>query len=43
MTASFALLGERPSGLEIGAALLVIGGVLLGSLRPAPKRELVAV
>jgi O-acetylserine/cysteine efflux transporter len=43
LTASFLLLGERPSGLEIGAALVVIGGVLLGSLRPAPKRELVAV
>ena len=37
MSASFLLLGERPSGVEIGAAVVVIGGVLLGSLRPVRK------
>jgi O-acetylserine/cysteine efflux transporter len=37
LTASFLVLNERPSVLEIVAAAVVIGGVLLGSLRPAPK------
>ncbi len=39
LTASFLVLGERPSALEIVAAAVVIGGVLLGSLRRAPKGE----
>jgi O-acetylserine/cysteine efflux transporter len=44
LTASFLLLGERPTWLEVGAAVVVIAGVLLGSLRrPARKPELVAV
>ncbi|MBA0127440.1 EamA family transporter [Haloechinothrix sp. YIM 98757] len=34
MSAAFVLLGERPTVVELFAALLVIGGVLLGS-RPA--------
>ena len=37
LTASFLVLGEEPSALEIVAAAVVIGGVLLGSLRRAPK------
>ena len=42
MSASFLVLGERPSVVETSAAVVVIGGVLLGS-RPArkPVRELV--
>jgi O-acetylserine/cysteine efflux transporter len=44
LTASFLLLGERPTWLEVGAAVVVIAGVLLGSVRrPARKPELVAV
>jgi O-acetylserine/cysteine efflux transporter len=45
LTASFLLLGERPTWLEAGAAVVVIAGVLLGSLRTArkPDPELVAV
>lgn len=39
LTASFLLLGERPSGLEIAAAVVVIGGVLLGSLKSARKPD----
>jgi len=39
LTASFLVLGERPSALEIAAAAVVISGVLLGSLRRAPKPE----
>ncbi|WP_091802733.1 EamA family transporter [Prauserella marina] len=33
MTLSFLVLGERPSGLEIAASVVVVSGVLLGSLR----------
>jgi O-acetylserine/cysteine efflux transporter len=36
ISASFLVLGERPSAIEIGAAVVVIAGVLLGS-RPARK------
>lgn len=36
MTASFLLLGERPAVLEIGAGLVIVCGVLLGSL---PRRQ----
>jgi O-acetylserine/cysteine efflux transporter len=39
LTASFLLLGEQPTGLEIGAAVVVIGGVLLGSIRRARKPD----
>jgi len=39
LSASFLVLGERPTALEIAAAAVVIGGVLLGSLRRAPKIE----
>jgi O-acetylserine/cysteine efflux transporter len=39
LTASFLILGERPTGLEIAAAVVVIGGVLLGSLRSARKPD----
>jgi O-acetylserine/cysteine efflux transporter len=39
LTASFLILGERPTGLEITAAVVVIGGVLLGSLRSARKPD----
>ncbi|HKS45393.1 MAG TPA: EamA family transporter [Amycolatopsis sp.] len=33
MTASFLLLGERPAVIEVFAGIVVVGGVLLGSLR----------
>lgn len=36
MTASFLLLGERPAVVEIGAGLVIVCGVLLGSL---PRRQ----
>jgi O-acetylserine/cysteine efflux transporter len=39
LTASFLLLGEQPTGLEIGAAAVVISGVLLGSIRRARKPD----
>jgi O-acetylserine/cysteine efflux transporter len=39
LTASFLILGERPSGLEIAAAVVVIGGVLLGSLKSARRPD----
>lgn len=47
LTASFLVLNERPSALEIGAGVVVVGGVLLGSLRrktaPAAVLESVRV
>jgi O-acetylserine/cysteine efflux transporter len=47
LTASFLFLNEQPSLLEIGAGVVVVGGVLLGSLRrktaPAASLEDVRV
>jgi O-acetylserine/cysteine efflux transporter len=48
MSLSFLLLGERPTAVEIVAGLVVVAGVLLGSLRrkepaPAERRELVEI
>ena len=40
LTASYFLLNERPSALEIVAAAVVIGGVLVGSLRRKPASRL---
>lgn len=37
MTLAFAILGERPTLLEIIAGVVVIGGVLLGSTRRRPR------
>ncbi|OLT20735.1 hypothetical protein BJF78_09220 [Pseudonocardia sp. CNS-139] len=34
-----AVLGERPSPLEIGAAVVIIGGVLLGTPRATTVRD----
>jgi hypothetical protein len=31
-----ALLGERPSVVELVAGVVIVGGVLLGTPRPAP-------
>jgi O-acetylserine/cysteine efflux transporter len=42
MTASFLLLGERPQLVEILAGLVIVGGVLLGSL-PRRQRSTAAV
>lgn len=33
-TLAWIVLGERPAAIELGAGVVVIGGVLLGSLRP---------
>ncbi|WP_033292992.1 EamA family transporter [Amycolatopsis jejuensis] len=39
LTASFFVLGEVPTVLTLVASAVVIGGVLLGSLRPKPAAE----
>jgi drug/metabolite transporter (DMT)-like permease len=36
-----AVLGERPSPLELVAGVVIIGGVLLGTPRPTPAPQLV--
>ncbi len=40
MTTAFLVLGERPTAIEVAAAVVVIVGVLLGSMsRPQPVRD----
>jgi len=34
-----ALLGERPTAVELVAAAVIVGGVLLGTPRPTPVGE----
>jgi drug/metabolite transporter (DMT)-like permease len=35
---AFVLLAERPSWVELVAGVVIVGGVLLGTPRPAPRR-----
>ncbi|WP_298180638.1 EamA family transporter, partial [Saccharomonospora sp.] len=42
LTAAFVVLGERPTVVELAACVVVVGGVLLGSLSRRPRRPVQA-